>query len=242
MPLNGPLKTLLLRGLLAGLIGGLLAGVVGYVLGEPHIDAAIAIEEAGHAHDDVPLVSRTGQQAGLFLASGLAGIALGAIFGAVAYGLSRHVRLSGPALALMLAAGGWLAIEAVPFGKYPANPPAVGDPDTIDQRTLLWLAALILGLAAVGTAAYLCTVLRAQPATVRALGALAAFLVVVTLGYVLLPGVNEVPDDFPATLLWQFRLSSLATQATLWAGLGLAFAYLTERADTPVRGAPTTVG
>ena len=53
---------------------------------------------------------------------------------------------------------------------------------------------------------------------------------VVTIGYLVLPTVNEVGDDFPAVLLWQFRLSSLATQATLWLALGLAFAFLTERA------------
>lgn len=57
-----------------------------------------------------------------------------------------------------------------------------------------------------------------------------AFLVIASIGYVSLPGVNEVGEDFPATLLWEFRLSSLATQATLWLVLGLAFAFLTERA------------
>ena len=59
---------------------------------------------------------------------------------------------------------------------------------------------------------------------------MAAFLVIVAIGYVSLPGINEVGEDFPATLLWEFRLSSLATQATLWLVLGLAFAFLTERA------------
>src|SRR5690606_20417940 len=46
VPLTGSLKTLLLRGLLAGLIAGLLAATVGHFVGEPHVDAAIALEEA----------------------------------------------------------------------------------------------------------------------------------------------------------------------------------------------------
>jgi len=45
---------LLLRGLLAGLVAGLLAGGVAFVVGEPHIESAIALEEAAgeaHSHD-----------------------------------------------------------------------------------------------------------------------------------------------------------------------------------------------
>lgn len=243
-PLAGTLKTLLLRGLLAGLLAGLVAGGVAYVLGEPHVDAAIAIEEAqsaaephadataGHSHDEEEaLVSRDGQKFGLFLATTLAGIAFGVIFAAVVNYARRFTALSGPLLAMSLAVAGWLAIGAVPFFKYPANPPAVGDPDTIDKRTLLWVAAVVLGLLAVALASYLAKVLADQPFTARVAAAVGTFVVVVTLGYLLLPGIDEVPDDFPATLLWEFRISSLATQATLWIGIGIAFALLTEVAD-----------
>ena len=55
------------------------------------------------------------------------------------------------------------------------------------------------------------------------------FLVVVAIGYVLLPTIDEVPATFPASLLWNFRLSSLGTQVTLWTVLGLAFAALVGR-------------
>lgn len=235
MPLTGSLKTLLLRGLLAGLIAGLLAGTVGFVIGEPKVESAIAIEEAGHSeaghsHGDAeePLVSRGGQKFGEFLALGLSGLALGAIFAAVATAARRHTGLSGPKLAVALALCGWLAISAVPFFKYPANPPAVGEPDTINDRTLLWVAAVLLGLAAVGAAVFAHRLLSNQLSTLRVVAAVAAFSVVTAIGYVALPGVNEVKDDFPATLLWQFRVSSLAVTATLWAALGLAFATLTE--------------
>ncbi|WP_327111901.1 CbtA family protein [Nocardia sp. NBC_01730] len=260
MPLIGSLRTLLLRGLLAGLVAGLLAATVGYVVGEPKIDAAIAIEEAGsaaehthaepaggHSHGDEeePLVSRSGQKAGQFLALGLAGLALGAIYASVAHVARRYTALSGSRLALALGVGGWAAIVAVPFFKYPANPPAVGDPDTINERTLLWLAAVLLGIVAVGAAVSVFKVLRAQLSTFRLIGGIAAFVLVTALGYILLPGVNEVSADFPATLLWQFRVASLAETATLWACLALGFAALTEfatRTDTAVRDTIPTAG
>ncbi|MFI5536081.1 CbtA family protein [Nocardia sp. NPDC051900] len=266
MPLIGSLRTLLLRGLLAGLIAGLLAATVGYFVGEPKVEAAIAIEEAhsehagapdghshgehaespgGHSHGDEeePLVSRGGQKFGQFLALGLAGLALGAIYASVAHFARRHTTLSGPRLALTLGVAGWAAIVAVPFFKYPANPPAVGDPDTINERTLLWVAAVVLGIVAVGAAVAAFTALRAQLPTFRLIGGVAAFVLVTTLGYVLLPGVNEVSADFPATLLWQFRVASLAETATLWACLALGFAALTEfatRTDTRVPVAAAT--
>lgn len=250
MPLAGTLKNLLLRGVLAGLIAGLVAGGVAFALGEAHIEAAIAIEEsaqsptahdgdeqlgAAHSHsgpESTPLVDRGGQRAGLILATTLAGIALGAVFAVAAHYLRRFTALSGPVLALALAGTGWLAVEAVPFFKYPANPPAVGDPDTLNERTLLWLAALALGIAAVAVSFLVAKATATQSLwSVRVTSSIAAFLAVVAVGYLLLPSVDEVGSDFPATLLWQFRISSLATQACLWLTLGLVFAVLTERAD-----------
>jgi predicted cobalt transporter CbtA len=46
----------------------------------------------------------------------------------------------------------------------------------------------------------------------------------------LLPGA-DTPGDAPAELVWSFRLSSLGTQAVLWAGIGCVFGVLGERAE-----------
>ncbi|MFJ6598900.1 CbtA family protein, partial [Streptomyces violaceusniger] len=43
----------------------------------------------------------------------------------------------------------------------------------------------------------------------------------------------EVPGDFPATVLWRFRLSALAMQVVLWGGFGLLFGELAERLLNP---------
>ncbi|MGK5681564.1 CbtA family protein [Actinoplanes sp. URMC 104] len=222
---------LLLRGLLAGLIAGLLAGTFAYVAGEPAVDAAIAIEEAtAHAtgeanHHDDELVSRNGQKGGLFLATALYGAAMGGLL-ATAYTLLRR-RLRTPSdtrAALSLAGAALLGIVLVPYVKYPPDPPAVGNPATINQRTISYLAILVIGLVAVWAAV---VAKRTQPVEWRqAVAAVAAFLVVVVVGYVLLPAVDEVPDTFPADLLWSFRLASLGTQVVLWTALGLAFAAL----------------
>jgi predicted cobalt transporter CbtA len=254
VPLNalpGTFAQLLLRGLIAGLLAGLLAGAVAFIAGEPHIESAIALEEAaageshshgaekshgaeqshGHSHGDDALVGRGGQKAGLFLATTLAGLALGVLYAAALHFARRHTNLSGWTLSLAGAGLGWLAVEAVPFGKYPANPPAVGDPDTITQRTWLWLATVVLGLVAVVVTVIVAKAVASQRfRTVRIVAPVVAFLVVVQLGYLVLPTIDGVGDDFPATLLWDFRVSSLLVQVTLWAALGFVFAFLTERA------------
>ena len=63
--------------------------------------------------------------------------------------------------------------------------------------------------------------------------AAAAYFVVIAASYLLLPGVNEIPEHFPAATLWEFRMSSLSVQIVLWASIGLIFGYLVDRARTP---------
>ena len=228
---------ILLRGLLAGLIAGLLAGVFAYATGESRIDAAIAIEEAQAApepadgHHDDELVSREGQKGGLILATALYGVAMGGLL-ATAYTLLRR-RLRTPSdtrAAFGLAGAALVGIVLVPFVKYPPNPPAVGDPATINQRTISYLSIVVIGLVAVWAGVVASRSLRATaPEWLRATTAVAGFLVVVAIGYLLLPTIDEVPDTFPASLLWNFRLSSFGTQVTLWSALGLAFAALLSR-------------
>jgi predicted cobalt transporter CbtA len=233
-------SSLLVRGLLVGLFAGLLAGTFAYVMGEPHIDAAIAIEEAAgsaHTHSDEPalpeeeeLVNRAGQRAGLFLATSLYGVALGGVF-AVGFALLRR-RLRTPSdgfAALGLAAAGFLGIVLVPFLKYPPNPPAVGDPETITRRTVTYLLTIVLGLLAVWLAVWVSRRAPAQPDWLRPATGVAAFVATVVVAYLVLPTINEVPGDFPAVLLWQFRLSSLGTQAVLWSLLGLGYAASLSR-------------
>ncbi|NED84840.1 CbtA family protein, partial [Streptomyces sp. SID11233] len=77
---------------------------------------------------------------------------------------------------------GLFAVYLVPFLKYPANPPAVGNPDTIGKRTALYglmmLLSVLLALATVIIGKRLAPTLGNWWATVVAL---AGFAVVIGL-------------------------------------------------------------
>ncbi|MFD9358257.1 CbtA family protein [Streptomyces sp. NPDC060031] len=233
-------RVLLVRGMLAGLLAGVAAFLVAYLLGEAKVDAAIAIEEAGahaaHDHAEEGPVSRTLQAtAGLGTGTLLYGVAIGGIAALVfCYALGRIGRFGPRATALLVSGGLFLTVNLVPFLKYPANPPAVGDPDTVVRRTTLFV--LMIALSVLLASAALILGRRLAPklgnwnATVLAS---LAFVAAVGVAYALLPGINEVPEDFPAALIWNFRLASLGIQAAMWTTFGLAFGFLAERALAP---------
>ncbi|MER6381207.1 CbtA family protein [Streptomyces sp. NPDC001250] len=233
---SATVRNLLVRGMLAGLAAGVLALVVAYLLGEPNVDKAISFEDA-HSHEhEMAVVSRSLQStAGLATGVLVYGVAFGG-FAALAYcfALGRVGRFSPRATALLLSGCALFAVYVVPFLKYPANPPSVGSPDTIGKRTTLYflmmLLSVLLAIAATLLGKRLAPSLGTWWATVVAV---AAFAVVIGLAYQFLPVVNEVPKDFPATLLWRFRLSALAIQTVMWGGFGLLFGELAERVLNP---------
>ncbi|KJY23414.1 MULTISPECIES: CbtA family protein [Streptomyces] len=235
-------RTLLVRGMLAGLLAGVAAFLVAYLLGESKVDAAIAIEEAaagaGHDHGGEAPVSRALQAtAGLGTGVVLYGVALGGIAALVhCFALGRIGRFGPRATAVVVTAGLWVTVTLVPYFKYPANPPAVGDPDTAARRTALYLLMIVLSALLAAGAVILGR--RLAPGLGNWNASLAAgggFVVAIGISYAVLPGVNEVPAGFPAALIWDFRLASLAIQTTLWTTFGLAFGFLADRALVPTR-------
>ncbi|MER6031370.1 CbtA family protein [Streptomyces sp. NPDC001851] len=233
---SATVRNLLVRGMLAGLAAGVLALVIAYLLGEPSVDKAIAFEDA-HSHEhEMEVVSRSLQStAGLATGVLVYGVAFGGIAAlAYCFALGRVGRFGPRATALLLSGCALLAVYVVPFLKYPANPPSVGEPDTISKRTslyfLMMLLSVLLAVAATILGKRLAPSLGTWWATVVAV---AAFAVVIGLAYQFLPVINEVPKDFPATLLWRFRLSALAIQLSLWTGFGLLFGELAERLLNP---------
>jgi predicted cobalt transporter CbtA len=146
------------------------------------------------------------------------------------------------AVAALLAGAGFVAIYLVPALKYPANPPSVGQPDTIDQRTALYFTMMLVSVAAMVAAAMLRNLLaRRHDAWAAALIAGAGYLAVVFAAQLLLPSINEVPEQFPAVLLWNFRIASFGTQAVMWTTVGLLFGWLTERAVARQRESSRTI-
>ncbi|AZS88668.1 CbtA family protein [Streptomyces griseoviridis] len=235
---SATVRNLLVRGMLAGLGAGLLALVAAYLLGEPSVDKAIGFEEShAHSHEhEVELVSRSLQStAGLATGVLLYGIAFGGIAAlAYCFALGRVGRFSPRATALLLSGCALLAVYVVPFLKYPANPPAVGDGDTIGKRTTLYFLMMVLSVLLAVAATLLGRRLAPRLGNWWAtVAAVAAFAVVTGLAFALLPVINEVPADFPAAVLWRFRLAALAIQLTLWTGFGLLFGELAERVLNP---------
>jgi predicted cobalt transporter CbtA len=234
--------------MLAGLLAGLVVFGFGKVFGEPQVDRAIrfesALDEARakadeakglHVEAEPELVSR-GVQAGLGLFTGVMvySTAFGGLFALVFAVADRRAVALGPrATSALLAASGFVAVYVVPNLKYPANPPAVGQPDTIGQRTALYFIMLALSVAAIVVAALLRKRLIARWGEwTAALLAAGIYLVVVIVVASALPGVDEVPDEFPAVTLWRFRVASFGMQLIMWATIGLAFGALAERALT----------
>jgi hypothetical protein len=228
--------SLLLRGMLVGVVAGLLAFGFAKVFGEPQVDRAIAFEEElTAAKGEAPepeLVSRA-TQAGVGLFTGIVvySSAIGGLFSLAFASVYGRVGSLGPrGTAALLALGGFLAIVLVPDLKYPANPPAVGNPDTIGFRTELFFIMLLISVTALVLAVGLARRLRKRyGAWNAALLSGLAFLVVIAIAQQVLPEVNEVPEQFSAVVLWRFRIASLGIQLVLWTTLGLLFGALTER-------------
>jgi predicted cobalt transporter CbtA len=244
------IRTLLIWGLLAGLCGGLLATGFSEVAGEPAVNQAIAFESssaaAGEPHEHAVVSRGTQRTVGLLTAAVVYGVSVGGLFAlAFAFAYGRIGRASPARTALWLATGAFVVVFLVPFLKYPANPPSVGDPDTIGRRTELYLAMIVCSLlaavAALRVRAWLAT--RRDPATATIVAGL-SYLAVVVAAALILPGVHEVPKSFPATTLWRFREASVGMQAVLWATIGVVFSVAAQRVmvDAPARRRAAATG
>lgn len=233
------LRNLLVCGLLAGVCGGLLATGFARVVGEGPVDQAIAFEQrqatAAHAHDEAPIVSRAVQKSlGLVTAAVVYGLSLGGLFAlafAAVYG--RVGRASPARTSIWLAASAFVVVFLVPFVKYPANPPSVGDPDTITKRTAVYLVMILVSLLSAIAAVRLRGLLAERwPAAPATLAAGAGYLALVAIAGFALPSIHEVPANFPAETLFRFREAAVGMQAILWATIGLVFAGATQRVMT----------
>jgi predicted cobalt transporter CbtA len=245
-------KRLIARGLLAGVVGAVLAFVFARLCAEPVIGRAIAFEdgrtsaeEAGGVHEHGAELFTRGVQANAGMGFGVLifGVAMGALFAVLFCVVFVRVRQIGPrALSALLAAAAFGAVYLVPFVKYPPNPPAVGQADTIGMRTGWYLAIVLASVVLAIAAVWLAQRLRARfgPWYGRLLAA-GAYLVAIAVVMVLLPTVDETPQPlrdasgaiiypgFPADDLYEFRLLSLGTQLVLWTTIGLVFATLAGR-------------
>lgn len=249
-------KHVIARGALAGAIAGTIAFVFGRIMVEPIIGRAIDFEEArnaaehaahpGMAMEETELFTRAVQQnVGLGAGLILFGIAMGALF-AVAYCVAapKLAQWTPRAVALAVAGSLFAGIYALPYLKYPSNPPVVGDPETIRERTgaYLLMVAICLALVAAAWVIGLAAVPR-----LGAYGAALAGGAVVIVGFALaclvLPATVATPEGFDPDDLYWFRTYSFLAQAILWGAIGLIGAELLHRLTvrSGSRAVPATV-
>jgi predicted cobalt transporter CbtA len=231
------------RGAIAGLAGGAASALFLLLVGEHTIGDAIRLEEKrGGGGEEV--FTRGTQIFGGALGVILVSVAMGVIFAAT-FAAVRH-RLPGRddwQRSITWAATAFVVVYLVPFAKYPPNPPAVGNPATIDERTILYFAMLAWSIAAFFVATRMSGWLRARrvadPARQSAI--VVAWMVLVGAGFALLPGSPDAVTA-PATLIWRFRLASAGGALMLWAVTGVVFGLLSLPARTRAGRAQSEVG
>lgn len=217
--------------LISGITAGLIHGGANFVLVEPSLDQAIGIEnqhlfESGEEKDTPEFRAefdsyRYWQKSGQILAGAILGISIGSLFGII-FVLSRN-SLPGKSdmrKSLILAGMMWFAIYLIPFFKYPANPPTVGDPDTVVLRSILYLSFIaISGFGALGF--------------YKIFKKLKTKKFIAILGYAVFVGIvffamPENPDKItaPMNLVDHFRIMSAVAVSIYWLSLGIILGSL----------------
>jgi len=229
--------------LLAGCFAGIIHGAANLAIVEPYLDEAIGIENqnlfASGEEKDTPQfwveysAYRDWQKGGQILAGAILGTSIGALFGIV-FAYSRRI-LPGQhnvKKALVLAGIMWLTIYLIPFLKYPANPPTVGDSETVVLRATLYLAFIaISGFSVIGFY-QLSKKFQGRKKLVAVIG-YAAFMTAI---FVVMP---PNPDEIaaPMELVNGFRVMSVVAVSVFWLALGIILGLFWQKIqpDKPIQ-------
>lgn len=213
--------------LISGAFAGLIHGTVNFAIVEPYLDQAIGIENqnlfaSGEEEDTAEFWVeyegyRTWQKGGQILAGVILGTSVGALFGIV-FALSRNALPGNNDVkkSLILAGIMWLTLYIIPFLKYPANPPTVGDGETVVLRAILYLSFIaISGFGAVGFYQ-----LSKKFQNNKKLVALVGYGVFISAVFFAMP---ENPDEVtaPMDLVNEFRFMSVLGVTSFWASIGI---------------------
>jgi len=213
--------------LLAGAIAGTILGAINQVAVEPYINHAVELEMQ-NTNQSSQIINpaeftayRLWQRGGEIVAGTILGLSIGSLFGIVfAYTHNSVPGSNNKKKALIVAGIMWFVLVLIPALKYPANPPAVGDPETIYYRQSLYVAFLVIsGFSALGLAFLY-----------RKMGALnikkaiipAAYAAIISGAYLAMPA-NPDPINAPMDLVMGFRITSAITISMFWGLLGVIF-------------------
>lgn len=206
--------------LLSGAIAGTTLGILNQAIVEPYIEQAITLENEkatteGKIINPVEFNSyRLWQKGGEIAGGTILGTSNAALFGIVfAYSRKSVPGSNNKKKALILAGVMWLVIFLVPALKYPSNPPAVGDPETIYYRQSLYIAYLaISGFAALGVA-----FIYRKMGAIRSKKVIASaiYVVIMIAAHLAMPS-NPDTITAPMYLVTGFRIVSALTMSTFW--------------------------
>jgi len=221
--------------LISGAFAGLIHGTVNFAIVEPYLDQAIGIEnqnlfESGEEEDSPQFWVeyegyRVWQKSGQILAGVILGTSIGALFGIV-FALSRNSLPGNNDIkkAITLAGVMWFTMYVIPFLKYPANPPTVGDSETVVLRAILYLSFIaISGLSAFGFYK-LSTKLKNKKKFVSLIG----YGIFISVVFFVLP---ENPDEItaPMELVNEFRIMSVLGVTSFWVSAGIILGLFWNR-------------
>ena len=219
--------TLITIVLVSGAIAGFVHGTVNFALVEPYLDQAIGLENeslfaSGEAEDTLEFWAeyesyRIWQKSGQVLAGVILGLAMGSLFGIV-YALSRN-SLPGKndvIKSVILAGIMWLTIYIIPFLKYPANPPTVGDGETVMLRAILYVS--FIALSGIGVVIFYKLSQKLQ--NNKKYFGLFGYVIFITILFFVMP---ENPDEItaPMNLVNEFRFMSVLGVSSFWLSVGL---------------------
>jgi len=223
--------------LVSGFVAGTIHGAVNLAIVEPYLDEAIGIEnqalfKSGEVEDTPQFwveynSYRDWQKSGQLLAGGILGMSIGALFGVV-FAYSRNSLPRGHTVkkTFVLAAIMWLTIFLIPFLKYPANPPTIGDADTVVLRGILYLSFIaISGFSAVGFSRLY---KKLEPKKYLALVGYAVFITAVF--FIMPPSPDEVTA--PMDLVNGFRTMSVVAVSTFWVAEAIILGALWQKYKT----------
>jgi Probable cobalt transporter subunit (CbtA) len=215
--------------LISGAIAGTILGLINQLLVEPYIDQAIEIEvrntvASGEPVDRGELIQyRIWQKQGEIVAGTILGASVAALFGIVyAYSRSSLPGSNNKKKALILAGFMFFVIFLIPALKYPSNPPAVGDPETIGYRESLYIGMLVISGFTALCVSILYRSLGHEWSASRKIIVPAIYAVIVALAFVVLPA-NPDEITISSDLLMDFRMGTALTMGIFWGILGILF-------------------
>jgi predicted cobalt transporter CbtA len=214
--------------LLSGAIAGTFLGLINQAMVEPFIDEAIEIEiqnmiSEGEIVDRQEFNNiRLWQKGGEIVAGTILGISIGALFGLVFAFVRNSLPGSNEKKKGMVLAGiMFIVLFLVPALKYPGNPPAVGNPETIVYRQSLYIGMLaISGFSALGLALLYQNIGYRRSKEISILLISLSYIAIITVAFILLP-TNPDGITISMDLVLNFRIITALTMGLFWGILGI---------------------